>query len=100
MNLKITNKKKFIRSILIILGAIMFISLFISNISFSHGENNYKTIYVSNGDTLWSIAKEEQENNAYYEDKDIREVVNNIKTVNKLNSSDLSSNQKLVIPCI
>lgn len=78
----------------------MFISLFISNISFSHGENNYKTIYVSNGDTLWSIAKEEQENNAYYEDKDIREVVNNIKTVNKLNSSDLSSNQKLVIPCI
>lgn len=100
MNLKITNKKKFIRSILIILGAIMFISLFISNISFSHGENNYKTIYVSNGDTLWSIAKEEQENNAYYEDKDIRDVVNNIKTVNKLNSSDLSSNQKLVIPCI
>lgn len=100
MNLKITNKIKFIRSILIILGAIMFISLFISNISFSHGENNYKTIYVSNGDTLWSIAKEEQENNAYYEDKDIREVVNNIKTVNKLNSSDLSSNQKLVIPCI
>lgn len=100
MNLKITNKKKFIRSILIILGAIMFISLFISNISFSHGENTYKTIYVSNGDTLWSIAKEEQENNAYYEDKDIREVVNNIKTVNKLNSSDLSSNQKLVIPCI
>lgn len=100
MNLKITNKKKFIRSILIILGAIMFISLFISNISFSHGENNYKTIYVSNGDTLWSIAKEEQENNACYEDKDIREVVNNIKTVNKLNSSDLSSNQKLVIPCI
>lgn len=100
MNLKITNKKKFIRSILIILGVIMLISLFISNISFSHGENNYKTIYVSNGDTLWSIAKEEQENNAYYEDKDIREVVNNIKIVNKLNSSDLSSNQKLVIPCI
>ncbi|MCI9286798.1 MAG: LysM peptidoglycan-binding domain-containing protein [Clostridia bacterium] len=100
MNLKIANKKKFIRSILIILGVIMFISLFISNISFSHGENKYKTIYVSNGDTLWSIAKEEQENNAYYEDKDIREVVSNIKTVNKLNNSDLSTNQKLVIPCI
>ncbi len=100
MNLKITNKKKFIRSILIVLGVIMFISLFIGNISFSHGENSYKTIYVSNGDTLWSIAKEEQGSNAYYENKNIREVVNNIKTVNKLNNSDLSTNQKLVIPCM
>lgn len=100
MNLKITNKKKFIRSILIILGAIMFISLFISNISFSHGENNYKTIYVSNGDTLWSIAKEEQENNSYYENRNIREIVNNIKDINKLNNSNLITNQKLVIPCI
>lgn len=100
MNLKITNKKKFIRSILIILGMVIFISLFIGNISFSHGENNYKTIYVSNGDTLWSIAKEEQENNAYYEDKNIREIVNNIKDINKLSNSNLSTNQKLVIPCI
>ena len=100
MNLKITNKKKFIRSIVIILGIIMFISLFISNISFSHGEKSYKTIYVSCGDTLWSIAKEEQENNSYYENKNIREIVNNIKSVNKLNNSNLSTNQKLLIPCI
>ncbi len=100
MNLKIANKKKFIRSIVIILGLIMFISLFISNISFSHGENTYKTIYVSNGDTLWNIAKEEQENNDYYENKNIREIVNNIKSINKLDNSNLSVNQKLLIPCI
>lgn len=100
MNLKITNKKKFIRSIIIILGLITFISLFISNISFSHGETTYKTIYVSNGDTLWSIAKDEQENNNYYENKTIREVVSNIKTINNLSNSNLSINQKLVIPSI
>lgn len=100
MSLKITNKKKFIRSILIILGMIIFISLFIGNISFSHGENNYKTIYVANGDTLWSIAKEEQQNNSYYENKTIREVVTNIKTINNLSNSNLSINQKLVIPSI
>lgn len=100
MNLKIANKKKFVRSILIILGLVMFISLFISNISFSHGENRYKTIYVSNGDTLWSIAKEEQENNSYYENKNVREIVNNIKNINNLNNSTLSTNQKLIIPCI
>lgn len=100
MNLKITNKKKFIRSVLIILGMIIFIILFIGNISFSHGENNYKTIYVAKGDTLWSIAKEEQQNNSYYENKSIREVVSNIKTINNLSNSNLSINQKLVIPSI
>lgn len=100
MNLKIANKIKFIRSILIILGILMCITLFIGNISFSHGENKYKTIYVSNGETLWSIAKEEQENNPYYENKNIRDVINHIKTVNKLNNSDLAINQQLVIPCI
>lgn len=100
MNLKITNKMKFIRSILIIAVLIMCISLFITNISFSHGENKYKTIYVSNGDTLWNIAKDEQENNSYYENKTVREIINSIKTTNKLENSDLYTNQKLVIPCI
>ena len=78
----------------------MCISLFIGNISFSHGENNYKTIYVSSGETLWSIAKEEQENNAYYENKNVRDIINDIKIVNELNSSDLAINQKIVIPYI
>lgn len=98
MNLKIKNLPKFIRSILIILGIIIFMNLFISNKTFSHGENNYKTIYVAKGDTLWSIAKEEKENNPYYESKDIRDIINNIKTINKLKNSDLFTNQKLIIP--
>lgn len=100
MNLKITNKIKFIRSILIILGMIIFISLFIGNISFSYGENNYKTIYVATGDTLWSIAKDEQMSNVYYENKSIRDIVNDIRNINSLNNSNLSVNQKLVIPII
>lgn len=98
MNLKIVNLPKFIRSILIILGIIVCVNLFISNTTFSHGESNYKTIYVANGDTLWSIAKEEKEINAYYENKDIRDIVSNIKTVNKLSNSDLFANQELIIP--
>lgn len=100
MKLKIVNFKKFIRSILIILGIILLINLFISNNSFSHGETDYKTIYVANGDTLWSIAKTEKEINAYYENKEIRDIVNSIKTVNKLSNSDISINQELVIPKI
>jgi len=98
MKLKIVNLKKFVRSILIILGIILLLSLCISTKSFSHGETEYKTIYVANGDTLWSIAKNEKEINAYYENKEIREIVNNIKIVNKLSNSDLNTNQELVIP--
>lgn len=100
MKFKIVNLSKFIRSILVILGIIICISLFISNISFSHTETKYKTIYVSNGDTLWNIAKEEKTSNSYYSNKDVRYIVNNIKGINKLSNCDLSVGQKLVIPSI
>lgn len=100
MNLKVVNVSKLVRSILVILGIIICISLFISNTSFSHKDTQYKTIYVSNGDTLWSIAKDERSSNSFYENKDIRDVIDSIKSVNKLKNSDLSVNQKLIIPCI
>ncbi len=98
MKLKIKNISKFIRSILIILGIIICVGLFITNKSFSHTEANYKTIYVARGDSLWSIAKEEQEINNYYKNKDVRYIINNLKKVNKLSNNDLSVNQKLIVP--
>ncbi len=100
MKLKIVNLSKFIRSSVIILGIIICVSLFINNISFSHTEKTYKTIYVSNGDTLWSIAKEEKDSNSYYTNKDVRDIVKNIKGINKISNSNLSIGQKLLIPCI
>lgn len=100
MKFKIVNLSKFIRSILVILGIIICISLFISNISFSHTETTYKTIYVSTGDTLWSIAKEEKSSNSYYANKDVRDIVNNIKDINKLSNCNLSIGQKILIPNI
>ena len=63
--MRITNVKKFIRSILIIMGIIFCLTLFINKSSLSHGEIEYKTIYVSEGDTLWNIAKSNQKNNGY-----------------------------------
>lgn len=100
MKLKIVNFSKFVRSLFIILGIIICISLFISNISFSHTETKYKTIYVANGDSLWTIAKEEKDSNAYYSNKNVRDIVNNIKGINKLSNCDLSIGQKLIIPSI
>ena len=65
--MKIVNKKKFIRSISIIICLIIFIILMLINTSLSHTEINYKQIYISSGDTLWDIAKYEKENNSCYD---------------------------------
>ena len=96
--MRIVNKKKFIRMITFIAGIIIISLIGFSNISFSKGEIKTKTIYVSSGDTLWTIATEEQENNSYYEDKDIRDIIYEIKKLNNLdNNSNLIVGQKLVI---
>jgi len=98
--MRIANVKKFIRSILIILGVILSLTLFISKTSFSHGETEYKIIYVSEGDTLWNIAKTNQINNGYYKDKDVRYIVNDLIRINNLNNSNININQELKIPII
>lgn len=97
-NMRIVNKKKFIRMVILVMGFIMLLFICFSNISFSKGEVKTKTIYVSSGDTLWTIAKEEQENNSYYEDKDIRDIVYQIKKLNNIqNNSNLIEGQKIII---
>lgn len=99
--MKIVNKKKFIKMIVLILGIISVLCLYFSNISFSKGEVKTKTIYVSSGDTLWTIALQEQESNMYYENKDIRDIIYEIKKLNNLeNSSTLMVGQKLMVKSI
>lgn len=98
--MKIVNKKKFIRSISITICLIIFVILMLINTSFSHTEINYKKISVISGDSLWSIAKYEKENNVYFEDKDIRYIVDEIKYVNNLNTSNLNIGDELTIPTI
>ena len=98
--MKRINKRKFIRSTSITIGLIILFILMLSNISFSHTEIKYKEIAVSAGDTLWSIAKYEQNNNLYFEDKDVRDIVAEIKLLNNLKTSNLSIGDKLSIPTI
>lgn len=98
--MRIVNKKKFIRSTSITIGLIIFITLILSNIGFSHTDVNYKEIAVSSGDTLWSIAKYERSNNDYFKDNDIRDIVDEIKYLNNLSSSNLDIGDKLTIPVI
>lgn len=97
--MKKLNMKRIIKLSIIAFLAIL-ILLFIHSTSLSYKEVEYSEIYVCRGDTLWNIAKSEQENNNYYKGKDIREIIFDIKKVNNLTSSDLSVNQKLFIPTL
>lgn len=95
--MKIVNKKKFIKRIRLLIAIIIVFIVFMCNITFSHSEVKYKTIYVSDGDTLWSIAKNEKLNNKLYANMDIREIINKIKELNKLKNGNVVVGQELII---
>lgn len=98
MKLKIVNKKKFMRRFILLIFALCFILLNGQNKASSEEIQSYKVITVTNGDTLWSIAQNEQAENDYYKDFEIREIVYNIKNVNNLKNSNLTVKQNLKIP--
>lgn len=95
--MRVVNKTKFIRSNIILAILIGSIVIFATK-AYSNVDTKYKEEYVYEGDTLWSIAQEELENNKYFEGKDIRYVVNELKTVNNLTSANLKEGDKLKIP--
>lgn len=94
----IKDKKKFLRLVVVGVGIMILINVIIFNKVFSHQEVNYKTVSVSNGDTLWSIAKLEKEENSFYEGRDVRDIVQEIKKINNLGTANLKVNQTLEIP--
>jgi len=96
--MKIVNKRKFRRMVVLIFSIITFVILISTNKSYSKGEIKEKVLYISDGDTLWNIALNEKESNAYYEQKDVRDIVYEIKKMNNIdNSSTLMVGQRLVI---
>ncbi len=98
--MKIKNVKKFVRSIFIIIGLTILIILLIQNYSYSKKVVEYKTLCVSEGDTLWNIASLNQNENSYYKGKDIRYIINDLIRINNLDNSNLRVNQKINIPVI
>ena len=95
--MKIVNKKKFVRNISILVIVVGLLVVF-SNSTYSKGEITYKENYIYSGDTLWSISKNEIENNKYFENKDIRDVVSELKEINNLSESNLKVGEKIKIP--
>lgn len=95
--MKIVNVKKFIRTVSI-LGILVLMLIIFSNKTYSKVDTKYREEYIVSGDTLWNISKEESKYNKYFENKDIREIVSEIKRINKLETLDLYEGQKILIP--
>lgn len=100
---RITNIYKFIRSISVLLGIAICMMLLFSKASLSHTDKevfNYKTVEVIEGETLWEIAAKQQNKNLYYEGKDVRYIIYDIKKINNLENSNLSIGQEIKIPVL
>jgi hypothetical protein len=99
MKMKIVNKKKFVRSMMMLIGLVILIVLgLITTTTYSKTEIGYKEDYVLKGDTLWSIAEQEVNQNEYYKNKDIREVMYEIRQLNHITNDNLEIGQKIIIP--
>ena len=98
--MKIVNFKKFIRSICRVLLVIFALSILCAKSTLSHKKQEYTKFYVAEGDTLWNIAQGLQRDNEYYKNKDIREIIYSIKTINNLETSNLILDQELLIPIV
>ena len=82
-----------------ILISVLFLFFFIFfNVSYYNSEVEYKNRIVSRGEILWSISKDEQENNKYFENEDIRKIIFEIRKINELPNNELYEGLELKIP--
>ncbi len=91
------NLKKFIRALVIVIGITILITFLATKSIYSYEKLKTKTIYTNKGDTLWNIALDEKENNKYYKDKNIREIVYDIKQINNMQDSIILPGETLKI---
>ncbi len=98
MKLKIVNKRKFIRVNVCVFILLMIVILSFTNSTSSTTDVHYKICYVLEGETLWDIATKEAVRNNYYEGSDIRDIVQDLKQINKLTDANIVVGEQLKIP--
>jgi sensor histidine kinase regulating citrate/malate metabolism len=84
------NKKRFF-------GFIMFVCIIVFTLIYTQSamgfkEQQYQSVAVNSGDTLWSIAQK------YNKGSNIRQYINEIKEINNLDSSLICDNSTIIIP--
>ena len=95
--MRIVNMKKFLRTVSVLFLLIFGITLF-TNITYSNAKIAYKEEIICSGDTLWTISKKEQKSNKYFQNKDIRDIIEEIKQINDLENLNLAVGQRIIIP--
>lgn len=91
--MKIVNKRKFIKSTLTLIITLVSIIILVNTIiNKTEYAEKYKTIYISEDETLWSIAEEYKKPN-----QDIREYIYEIKKLNNMESATIYESQELTI---
>lgn len=90
MKLRIVNRKRFIRSIAIVM--FLLIGLFNFSIAKSNEEAEIISYTITPGETLWSIAKEYTPDN-----KDIRQTIYEIEKLNNLDNATIYAGQIIQI---
>lgn len=91
-----SNKFKNRLNMFIFVIFIVFIFSILSNVSFGKNELKTKQVIVSSNDTIWNISKDIC--NSSDKSLNIQNVVNKIKKINNLNSSDIYVGQVLTVP--
>lgn len=95
VRIKIVDKKRFTAFLTVcaLICTAIFSAVF-SNISHaSASAEEYELIYVGDGDTLWSIAREN-----YPAGMNVHEIINDIKFINEMKSNTIYSGDVLYIP--
>ena len=88
--MRIINKKKFARFVIIVLAMALFVGFIVND---KHKIVGYESYFVTDGDTLWDIAK--QSNG--YDHIDIRDIIYDIQQASNI-SSDIQWGDEIQIP--
>jgi len=89
---RLKNKRRFAAFIMFIVIITVFSGIIANAGATSNVKQEYKTVKVKNGDTLWEIAL------AHNNNKDIREYIYDMKKLNNLESNIIHAGQILLLP--
>ncbi len=95
IKLRIVDKERFIGVLLISFIAVAILIVFLVGQTSVQGQakDTHISIYVKQGDTLWSIAQKYNHKN-----EDLRKLVRNIMIENKMETAMLYQGQEIKIP--
>ena len=85
------NPERLLGSILTVISLTILLMFSVQSVSFGTTTEEYVSVYVCKGDTLWSIASD------YYDETDIRNRVSEIKEINNLSNSSIREGQELLL---